>query len=471
MGGESRPWGIAFGHPGQTPTLLSVPEGRNRDLVADMCAEFAPLLLEHFRTPRYTRREPTQWEDLGPLRQVWLPNPSHLEMLHHLAYAYTFTRWGAGARARLNAFGRLCGWLQREAQRAGQQHVMVATDALRRTYTFPSQDQRQGHLGYLLGWLGDQGDRATRAAAASQAERLAISTTLDPEVERDQTEQLVSAWQAAARAGNETEKKASSDQLRLALEPELERRFDLTVAALRILRGDPRRTNSGVTDLVKEALREQWYQHTRLELNRDEEEDGPAFTPSPETDRYPAAASSRYQVHLASADLAASLLLHDDPELQAEAIASGDAFCGTITRVWDSNSGRATDPVWLIEDRIGGVLRLREGSWVCLAGMPKRTGTIERIETGPDGTRIFEVLITGAKTKPDLAVHPSHVGRNVVFVTNSAHEINRRKSQRVWRRDTPGAWLTHARPKGPRTVINEEAAEGQSTVVPLVDLE
>ena len=31
MGGESRPWGIAFGHPSEEPTILSVPEGRNRE--------------------------------------------------------------------------------------------------------------------------------------------------------------------------------------------------------------------------------------------------------------------------------------------------------------------------------------------------------------------------------------------------------------------------------------------------------
>src|SRR5262245_58791455 len=106
MGGESRPWGIAYGHLHSEPTILIVPEGRNRDLVADMCAEFAPALLRHLRAPAYLVDEPTSWGDLDPLRQIWLPNGSHLDMLHHLAYAYTFTRWGAGARGRLNALGR-----------------------------------------------------------------------------------------------------------------------------------------------------------------------------------------------------------------------------------------------------------------------------------------------------------------------------------------------------------------------------
>ena len=53
MGGESAPWGLAVGHPGRRPTLFSVPEARNRDLVADIKLMHAdkPLVLG----PRGTR--------------------------------------------------------------------------------------------------------------------------------------------------------------------------------------------------------------------------------------------------------------------------------------------------------------------------------------------------------------------------------------------------------------------------------
>ena len=97
MGGESRPWGMAFGHPGSRPKLLTVAEARNRDVVADMAAEFAPVLLKHLRTPGYVGHDPASADDLLPLRQVWLPNSTHLDMVHHLAFAYAFTKWGAGA--------------------------------------------------------------------------------------------------------------------------------------------------------------------------------------------------------------------------------------------------------------------------------------------------------------------------------------------------------------------------------------
>jgi hypothetical protein len=424
-----------------------------------MCAEFAPSLLAHFRTPGYVADDPAGAEDLRPLRQLWLPNGSHLDMLHHLNYAYTFTKWGAGKRGRLNAFGRLCGWLFRESQRAGEQHILTATSVLRASYAFPAQDIRQGHLGFLLAWLGSSGDRVAATAAAAEAERISMSVTLDPAFERDVTEPLVEGWTQARRAADEAMMDQLAEQIDEALRPELLRRFELTVAALQALHDDPRRVNTGVAALVDAGLSEQWYQHARMELKNNEGEDGPAFYVSPETDRSPAAAGSRYQVYLASADLVQSALIHDDIEMQAEAIAAGEAFRGTVEKVWDADPGRASRPHWLIRDPVGGPLRLREGSWVAVVGHAERTATIRSMDDQPDGSRLITLEITGHKTKPDRAADPHHEGKVVTFVTQSAENISRVKSMRIWGADQPGAWLTHARPGGPRAVVVEEAAE------------
>lgn len=53
MGGESAPWGIVFGPPDKAPTILTVPEPRNRDFVAAMVARFAPALLKHLQHPAH----------------------------------------------------------------------------------------------------------------------------------------------------------------------------------------------------------------------------------------------------------------------------------------------------------------------------------------------------------------------------------------------------------------------------------
>lgn len=474
MGGESRPWAIAFGHPGEEPTILTVPEGRNRDLVADMCADFAPVLLEHLRTPGYTADDPTSWEELVPFRQIWVPNATHLDMFHHLAYAYAFTKWGAGKRGRLNAFGRACGWLFREANRPGQQHVVLATEALRSSYTFPAQDIRQGHLGFLLAWLEADGSWDARLEAARSAEDLAISTTLDPDLERRQVEPVLQHWAQARADGNSVSMEAAAETLAELQLDEVRRRYDLTVRAIDVLRRDPRRVNAGVTVLMTEGLKEQWFQQTRLELRQHDPDDGFAFFPSPETDRYPAAAASRYQVHQASEDLVTSVLLHDDQEMQLEAIAHGDAFSGVITQIEDRNPGRAMAPVWTIVSGSQGVMRLREGSWVCVIGTPKRTGRILSVTDEPGGGRIFEVEITDWKTIPKSAPpglmrsdDEQLIGTAVGFVKNSAEQISRRKSRMVWKAEVPGSWLTHARPAGPRSVIDADVAENIDAIGPI----
>lgn len=438
MGGESRPWGIAFGQSGAEPTILAVPEGRNRDLVSRMCAAFAPVLLRHLRTPDFVGLPPVEEEELGPLRQVWLPNASHADMLHHLAFAYTFTRWGEDAESILNPLGRAAGWLFREAQRPGQQHVVTATGALRTSYTFPAQSTRLEHLGFLLAWLDPGLAPGERLAATGNAEELAVSTTLDPVIERTRIEDRLEDWHAARNEGDARRERANASAITRVLEEELERRYRLTAQAISHLRADGRRTNRGVAQLVDEALAEQWHRYTHPELRRTAGVGPPSFAPSPETDRDPATAGSRYMAHLASASLVESLLLHDDFELQEEAIARGDGFRGTISGIRPHYTGRWVRTVLTIEGGNPGPLRLREGSWVCIIGSPESRGTIREVRIESDGRRTFEVELQRQTT-------PS-VGSEIGFVESSNHHLSRRKSNLIWSDEEPGSWLTHAHP-------------------------
>jgi hypothetical protein len=465
MGGESAPWGVAFGHPGNRPTVLTVPEPRNRDLVADMAAAFAPTLLKLLRHPAHSAERIDGPEGRRSLRQVWLPNPTHLDMLHHLAYAYTFTRWGAPARAQLlNQLGRAANWLFQEAHRPGQITVMVGTEALRESFTFPAEDVRQAHLGFLLAWLTAQGKRQARLEAAVEAERQSVATSLDPELERTALEPLVTRWNEAR--GDDSAQAALARRIRPVLEPELLRRLQLTEQTLNLLRADRRRGNAGVAVLETMAQEEHWYRYLRLEKRLDDEADGPAFIPSPETDRYAPAAAARFFAHEEAEEVRYSALIHDDSEIQADAIAAGDAFRGRIVKVRDEGRGRGTEPVWVLEDLAPGPLRLREGSYVCVVGVPKRTGTIRHIEPTAHGGRRYEVVITGwkrARHEAGRAIPAAHdptlVGHEVLMVEATAAGLVRRKGQRVWERNVPGAWLTHAAPKGPVAQLPEDVGE------------
>lgn len=153
MAGESRPWGIAWGTVGTVPMIQSVPDGRVRDDVSALCAEFAEALLDHMRVHNWTYDPVGQNADPSVLRQVWLPNGQHLAMLHQLNYTYSQTRFGGINQDILRALGRLAGWMFRDSFRTGAQHVINASAALGEAYVFPTQEVRTAHLGYQLAWL------------------------------------------------------------------------------------------------------------------------------------------------------------------------------------------------------------------------------------------------------------------------------------------------------------------------------
>jgi hypothetical protein len=468
MGGESAPWGIAYGQPGRRPAILTVPEPRDRDLVAEMVTEFAPALLTHLEHPAHGGRLVEGGDELA-LRQVWVPNPTHLEMLHNLAYAYTFARLGPAKRVEtLNRLGRAAGWLFRESQRPGQTLAIAATDALKQSYTFPAEDIRLGHLGYLLAWLRTPGGRDARSQAAEEAERSSISTSLNPDDERVRLEAPLEKFLEARKARSDSGQKRWRKVIDRQLRPALESRFNLTEQAIEVLNQDDRRENAYLDVLAKASLDEQWRQYLRIERRFEDPEDGPPFVPSPETDRNPAAGASRYLVYEASAELLENLLVHDDKELQAELIAEGKAIRGTIVEVYDEDPGRRTVPIWILEADGSLPLRLRQGSDICVAGCRNREGVVRAVELTKTRAYRIEIQITRCVTVPrgDTGVLPATSpllkGQEVTLVPTSKDGISRSKSRKVWNTDVPGRRLTHMKPAGPRAVLPEDIVERES---------
>lgn len=452
MGGESAPWGFAVGQPGTAPTIAVVPEPRKRDLGAELSAKLAPILLKHFRSPGFSTEQVAGPKELLPIRQLWVPNITHIEMLHALAYAYTFARRGEPGRiALLNAFGRVCGWLFRESQRPGQLTVISAARALADAYTFPADAIRQAHLGFLLAWLQTPGARDARLDASAEAEQMSIATSLDPALERDELDGVVKAWNAAERAGDGPEQQRLADVIRSYLEPELLRRFQLVERARSALESDPRRVNAGVELLKVRSREEYWRQYIDFELRKDPETGRPLVILSPETDRNPAAAASAYFAQEAAEDFRISALIDDDEELQQEAVASGDAVRGRIVRVVDEGEGRKSCPVWLVESQHEGPLRIRVGSRLCVAGLRSRTVQVRCVEWTKPSTLQLEVEVTNLKTLPRnrlpgvcAATDPRLRGKEVLLLPDRADFLADKKRYEVWRKDAPGAWLTRA---------------------------
>jgi hypothetical protein len=394
-----------------------------------------------------------------------MPNASHIDMLHFLAYSYTFTKFGDAARyTTLNALGRLAGWMFREHDRPGQMTVMAATDALRTAYVFPAEDVRQAHLGYLLAWLETSGKREKRLAAAQEAEEHSISTSLDPAIERDELEPLVEKWNDQ-RLGSRVREKAKAD-IEAAIGKELRERFTLVERAIQHLRKRGPRENLGVAKLADASLEEHWFQYLRMELRQFDSNDGIAFTPSPETDRSPAAAASRYFVQQASEEFWTAALIHDDEGLQREAVMSGDGIQGTCVAVRDEGEGRAIKAVWTVKAQEVAALRIREGSTLCPVGSPKRGLRVLSVERASGDVLKVELAVVSALREyrdEKGRVHPvanskAFVGEAITLVPVSMDQISRLKNKKVWNSDVPGGWITHAQPAGAKSRLPKEAA-------------
>ncbi len=466
MGGESAPWGVAWGRPGKTPSVLTVGEPRNRDLVADMMAEFAPALLDHIFQPEHSEFQIQAPQQQRPLRQIWLPNPTHIEMLHFLSYAYIFTKKGAPERRDLlNALGRAAGWLFRESQRPGQVTVMAATDGLKESYTFPADDIRQGHLGFLMAWLETKGARNARMRATSEAEKEPVATSLDPVLERDTLDALVDDFNEARSNGDDRARKRAENEVREVLESELERRLDLTERAYELLRNEPRRTNRAVDELVRAGNEEHWFQYLRTEHRLLDGSGEPIFIPSPETDRHPFVAGSRYFLYEKFETLRDAYLLEDDAEMQQEAIMSGRALEGRIVRVWDEGDGRASVPVWRVETHSEIPLRLREGDSVAPAGLRERKGEIRSIDRRPAGGLSIEVEITSQKTarsskhKNLLAANDPALKGQTVTLLPAVFDFSRLKLKKLWQRQQPGTWLIRTKLGNHASKLPQEVSE------------
>lgn len=453
MAGEARPWGVAAGHPGEEPAILTVPEPRDAGELARLALGFAAILLPHVPHPEHASdAEKADLAAVASRRQLWVPGPTHVEMLHFLDYRFSGARAREEAFAKdLGALGRASGWLFRESTRPGQMRVLDATTRLRDAFAVPAEDVRQAHLGFLLAWIEGPGSREARVEAARRAEAASVGVTMSPDLERDHLQKLVTRWNASR--GHADDMARIAEEIHAVLAPELLRRFRLVERSIRVLE-DARPPNPGLDEVLELASEEHAWQYWNNEVKAAApvtDPDAPRFYGDhPETDFLPTHAAARFFAHAHAAEITAAELVHGDAHLVKTAIEVGNAVAGTIVRVVNEGTKRSSVPVWTVVAPADGALRLREESSVCVIGMRKRTGRVRSIVT-EGGTRTFTVEIEGWKLgRPKEGICAADAasleGSPVVLVDSGVVGISRRKSMKVWDASGPGAWLTHAAP-------------------------
>jgi hypothetical protein len=390
MGGESRPWGVAFGNCGTKPEVLTVPDGRNRTLVADMMADFGSTLLGFFRHPAFSTESPANYETDTP-RQIWLPGPTHVEMFHLLALAYARTRFQRDDVELLRRFGNLANCLYIEHQRPGQQTVVSAAAALRDTYYFPSAAIRQAHLGHLLGWLNGGNSRTRRLAAATEAEENSVATTLNPGHEERALEPEVERWNKARQSSDEAAMSASARTINRLLTEELIRRWHLTCDSIQQLRSDRRDRNPGLADLVKSG-KKQFYELWGERALREYDGQQP-YWPNVYTDRSPRTSARRFISRIAESEEARFHLVHGDRELQREELADGHGVIATVVKV------DRTEPHWRLKYSYPELPTLSAGDHLVLASLKTLKLIVDEVDFT---TRSFTATPDWKNAKRDL---------------------------------------------------------------------
>lgn len=465
MAGESRPWGVAYGKRGSEPKILSIPDGRDRDDISEMLSEFGEDLLTHMRAEGFTFKPVTKTElPLDSPPQIWVPGPSHLEMLHFISFGFWQSRKTDELRTPLGALARLCTFLFAESRVTGQQLVFNTAAQLSRSFVYPVDDQSVSNLHAALTWHASEGSYTDRIKLSQLAGRKSAGITMNLEVEQS-LESTLNQYRKSVQKGSPDHKK--SELIAQILRIELLSRWEATKQAMGLLECDARPKNSGVPELVKDSLIRYFYDFQRLERQMSDPEFGPAYTPHPETENHGTAAASRYfRLGAAEAKYLPNLI-HDDLELFREALAEGRAVEGKVSEVVLDGQGRSAEIYWKLRVFLSDEFRVRVGEYLSFRGSPGHYVSVEDLEFVDLDLAEITVKFLGKKTMtiPGPISEPprseSWVRQDVVFVPRDSSDLDSRASSKVWKtRQGPGAWLTHSK-SGPSATPNalDDAAQ------------
>jgi hypothetical protein len=418
-----------------------------------MMDQFGRDLLRHFRAENASF-DPIVKEELpvDDAPQIWVPGPSHVDMIHYLSYTYWRTREDDMEESSVGQLSRLCGWLFRERTMPGQQIFFDASEALKQAFVFPTDDYSLTHLGAQEAWLDRRGTYESRLAVARESAKNWQGITLNTEVENELSDLLGAIRdEEKIKPGSEKAESWTANVTEL-LHAELRRRWDCAARAFKILKEDPRGENRGLPRLVEDSLRRYVFDYQRLELRIADPDLGPAFTPHPETDHHGSAAASRYFQMNAADSKASTVLVHDDAELLRELLSAGKAIRGQISDVLVEKDGNAINIEWVLKVPLSDEFRMRSGESITPLGSIGHTIKVTSVELLDGDSAEVRGMWFSRKTmeiQSGIGAKPadnSWVGESIVFVPADSSELQMKASRDVWdARSGPGAWLTHSK--------------------------
>ncbi|MEW2357080.1 hypothetical protein [Spirillospora sp. NPDC029432] len=450
-GEAAAPLAVMLGTDPADPTLLVVPQPRNRDLRFAFAADLAKLVLNHVETSRGAVEElpPGKGDKEGEERirygdapQLLVPNRGGVGFLRLLGRSTRFRRTEGpyAVDAAVPVLGRWLTWFADRNDHPGSSLLLAMTEALRLHWATGQSSLEDGNLAALMGWIAPPGGLDGPAAAARAEDPLICppaGPATDPSFDNEVLAPAIAAYDQAGRDPR------AGERVRRALSDQLFPTWELMWRAVEALRRLP--PGASVAARWERDRDSFTYYHQTF---------GEAY---PQARRDPPVRAARRLHDLERAqDAYEAQRAFDDPLVMAEHRLAGQAFGGTVV---DSDPTRLDEtgkrPKLRPHLRVGteDPVRLDIGTTVCSAERPSLKGRIVEID---ERTRSVLLELTGGmgrKLEPPPGVVPE-IGTRVVFTSHTADSFGVAKFPD--KEETP--W-THGGPPEEYVANDEDAAE------------
>lgn len=328
-GEAAAPLAAMVGTDRRNPTLLTVPQPRNRDLRFRFFAELAGILVPyihacqaHTETFPATRNheERTIYADAP---QIIVPNRVALTYLGLLGRSTRFRR-PEGAYpvdAHVPTLGRWLTFLTERAEYPGSAMLLALTDLLTEQWATGQSPLEDASLAALLGWIdppaGMTGIQAARIAEDPLQYPPAGPAT-DPGFDRDVLRPAIDRYEQAVNGGDAEVMRRATTMLNSELDTQIRPTWDLIWRGISLLRALPEAPSADAR-----------WRTDRQEFTSFSTYVAEGGRPQPRRDHAVTAASRLHRMERAQAAYEAQRAL-EDPFVMAELRTTGDAFGGTV---------------------------------------------------------------------------------------------------------------------------------------------
>ncbi|RFU37261.1 hypothetical protein DZF91_33830 [Actinomadura logoneensis] len=445
-GEAAAPLATMLGTDRDAPTLLVVPQPRNRDQRFAYAAELAKAVLDHVESERGATETLEPSKD-GEERvryerapQIVVPNRGGVGFLRLLGRSTRFrsTEGPWAVDPAVPALGRWLTWFADRNDRPGSSLLLALTETLRLHWATGQSSLEDGNLGALMGWI-DPPEGMDGPTAAARAEDPVACPPAGPATDPTfDNEVLAPAIAAYDESGGEPR---AEERIRAAVASQLTPTWDLVWRALDLLRALPE--GASVPKRWERDRDSFTYFHRE-------------FAESPPQAKLddPVRAARRLHDLERSQESYEAQRAFDDPLVMAEQRLAGQAFGGVVTEAEPTRldeSGKRPKLRPYVRIRTEDPVRLDEGATVVNAARPGLKGRIVEIE---DGDVLLELTGgMGRKLTPEPGVVPEP-GQRVVFTSRTADSWGAAKFPE--REDTP--W-THGGPPAEYEPADEDATE------------